>query len=217
MPVPLTINGHPVDQIKLDDVYYAVFAKKYVKSSVARENNRSAHCLDLDWIGQSAQGPPEANADSNTTDMKKAKTGKVIDLSEVKAGTKDRQNEPAVEPPLQDDPMGAQLDSAKTNNNDIQNEPPSEQARASNSFWKPKKTSKRKQEDLAKSWASENLFDHLRDLQLKTLLVKFSDPQRQAYHVMMGDIPHLTSSDLSTSIKRTQTKDGRLDWHPDNL
>ncbi|KAH9071720.1 hypothetical protein Ae201684P_009139 [Aphanomyces euteiches] len=33
----------------------------------------------------------------------------------------------------------------------------------------------------------------------------------------MGDIPHLTSSDLSTSIKRTQTKDGRLDWHPDNL
>ncbi|KAH9072418.1 hypothetical protein Ae201684P_015604 [Aphanomyces euteiches] len=113
--------------------------------------------------------------------------------------------------------MGAQLDSAKTNNNDIQNEPPSEQARASNSFLKPKKTSKRKQEDLAKSWASENVFDHLRDLQLKTLLVKFSDPQRQAYHVTMGDIPHLTSSDLSTSIKRTQTKDGRLDWHPDNL
>ncbi|KAH9088215.1 hypothetical protein Ae201684P_015550 [Aphanomyces euteiches] len=131
--------------------------------------------------------------------MKKAKTGKVIDLSEVNAGTKDQQNElPAVEPPWQDDPMGAQLDSAKTNNNDIQNEPPSEQARASNSFLKPKKTSKRKQEDLVKSWASENLFDHLRDLQLKTLLVKFSDPQRQAYH-------------------RTQTKDGRLDWHPDNL
>ncbi|KAH9108138.1 hypothetical protein AeMF1_016635, partial [Aphanomyces euteiches] len=175
MPVPLTINGHPVDQIKLDDVYYAVFAKNYVKSSVARENNRSAHCLDLDWIGQSAQGPPEANADSNTTDVKKAKTGKVIDLSEVNAGTKDQQYEPAVEPPLQDDPMGAQLDSSKTNNNDIQNEPPSEQARASNSFLKPKKTSKRKQEDLAKSCASENLFDHLRDLQLKTLLVKFSD------------------------------------------
>ncbi|CAK4489621.1 unnamed protein product, partial [Aphanomyces euteiches] len=106
MPTPHTINGHPVDQIKLDDVYYAVFAKNYVKSSVARENNRSAHCLYLDWIGQSAQGPPEANADSNTTDLKKAKTGKVIDLSEVNAGTKDQQNEPAVEPPFQDDPMG---------------------------------------------------------------------------------------------------------------
>ncbi|KAH9108107.1 hypothetical protein AeMF1_016663, partial [Aphanomyces euteiches] len=126
MPVPLTINGHPVDQIKLDNVYYAVFAKNYVKSSVARENNRSAHCLDLDWIGQSAQGPPEANADSNTTDMKKAKTGKVIDLSEVNAGTKDQQYEPAVEPPLQDDPMGAQLDSSKANNNLNENEPPSE-------------------------------------------------------------------------------------------
>ncbi|KAH9119658.1 hypothetical protein LEN26_011507 [Aphanomyces euteiches] len=112
--------------------------------------------------------------------------------------------------------MGAQLDSSKTNNNLNPNEPPSEQARDSNSFLKPKKTIKLKQEDLAKSWASENLFDHLRDLQLKTLLVKFSDPQRQAYHVTIGDIPHLTSSDLSTSIKRTQTKEGRLDWHPDN-
>ncbi|KAG9398950.1 hypothetical protein AC1031_012272 [Aphanomyces cochlioides] len=218
MPVPFTINGHPVDQIKLDDVYYAVFAKNYVKSSVARENNRCAHCLDLDWIEESAQGPPEANADLNTTNMKKAKTGKVIDLSEVNPGTNEQQNEQqSVEQPLQDDPMGALFDSSKTNNNLIQNEPPSEQARASNSFLKPKKTSKRKQEDLAKSWASDNLFDHLRDLQLKTLLVKFSDPQRQAYHVTIGDIPHLTSSDLSTSIKRTQTKDGRLDWHPDNL
>ncbi|KAG9416788.1 hypothetical protein AC1031_001173 [Aphanomyces cochlioides] len=218
MPVPLTINRHPVDQIKLDDIYYAVFAKNYVKSSVARENNRSAHCLDLDWIEESAQGPPEANGDSNTTNMKKAKTGKVIDLSEVNPGTNELQNEQeSVEQPLQDDPMGALFDSSKTNNNLIQNEPPSEQARASNSFLKPKKTSKRKQEDLAKSWASDNLVDHLRDLQLKTLLVKFSDPQRQAYHVTIGDIPHLTSSDLSTSIKRTQTKDGRLDWHPDNL
>ena len=215
LPSPLKINGHPIDQLKLDGVYYAVFAKDYVKSTVPRENNRSAHCLDLDWLENPAQGPSEHPVGEPQPEAKRPKQGKVIDLTEVLPGV--AQTAPHVQSPKQDDDMGVASEQPHQGPTTIL--PPSAIASksATTAFEKPKKVVKRKQDDLAKSWVSQNLFDHLRELQVSTSLVPFSMPSRQAYRVTIGNIPELTSNDLSTSIKRTQVKDGRLDWHPDNL
>lgn len=215
LPSPLKINGHPIDQLKLDGVYYAVFAKDYVKSTVPRENNRSAHCLDLDWLENPAQGPPEQPVGGPQPEAKRSKQGKVIDLTEILPGV--AQTVPQVQSPKQDDDMGVPPEQPHQGPTAVL--PPSTvtSKSATTAFEKPKKTAKRKQDDLAKSWVSDNFFDHLRDLQANTSLVQFSFPNRQVYRVTIGSIPELTSNDLSASIKRTQVKDGRLDWHPDNL
>ncbi|ETV90086.1 hypothetical protein H310_15082, partial [Aphanomyces invadans] len=120
-----------VDQLKMDDVYYAVFAKEYVKSSVQRENH-----------------------------PKRPKQGKVIDLCEIQPGGSN--SEFQAQSPLQEDDMETSLD---------QQPPFVIPTTAKNAtFEKPKKAAKRKKDDLVKTWVTDNLFEHLRDVQVNTSL-----------------------------------------------
>ncbi|ETV90181.1 hypothetical protein H310_14978 [Aphanomyces invadans] len=72
-PGPLVINGHPVDQIKLQGVYYGVFTRDYVKSPSPRRGKVSVHCLDLDnFPGQ--QGFIGTRLSTPDADNKRQKT-----------------------------------------------------------------------------------------------------------------------------------------------
>ncbi|RHY18886.1 hypothetical protein DYB32_010315 [Aphanomyces invadans] len=72
-PGPLVINGHPVDQIKLQGVYYGVFTRDDAKSPSPRRGNVSIHCLDLDnFPGQ--QGFIGTRLSTSDADNKRQKT-----------------------------------------------------------------------------------------------------------------------------------------------
>ncbi|KAG9408875.1 hypothetical protein AC1031_020719 [Aphanomyces cochlioides] len=130
----------------LDGVYYAVFVKDYVKSTVPRENNRSAHCLDLDWLENPVQAPPEQPVGEPQPEAKRPKQGKVIDLTKVLPGG--AQSISQVQSPKQDEDMGMPPELLHQGPTNVLPPTIGTTKSATTAFEKPKKTAKRKQDDL---------------------------------------------------------------------
>ncbi|EFX60580.1 hypothetical protein DAPPUDRAFT_123651, partial [Daphnia pulex] len=212
-----------MDQLKLDGVYYSVFTKDFTKTTHPRQNNRSPHCLDLDWF-ESRINPAEpvshaTPVDDNVSPPKRPKQNDT-DGSQPNPIEDNIRSHNQKQLGNNENQQGSQatLPARKENMQARSIVPPRPHQDEEMEFTTPKKLLKRKKEDGSRgSWKSENLFDNLKEVSIRTEAVTWPGNDKFQSYVIQVKFPEPNMYDSQASIKKAIIGNDRLSWHPDHL
>ncbi|RHY24564.1 hypothetical protein DYB32_008797 [Aphanomyces invadans] len=199
----LIVNGHPIDQLKLDGHKYNVFTKHF-KRSTARAGFHSPHCLDFDDLDtrfnpqppHQTAAPPSGEsipkrprvANSSPTSLPRKTHGDMEGDMEV-------DNQTALPPSTTRVPTVEAQDFVLATR--TKRKSPSDDTRV-------------------ESWASYNFFDNLRDIQASVKFIDHQGGSRTRFYIPVVD--SVPSQFPTTSyIRQQRVESNRLQWHPDNL
>ncbi|KAF0710516.1 Aste57867_5520 [Aphanomyces stellatus] len=216
VPNALVVNGHPVDQIKLDGVFYAVFTKDYMKSPHPKQGGRSVHFIDLDGEadGEIDQGGTQSNKRHKQT----------IEAATLVLSSPDVQPSLVEPSPTINFSDSSTCDPRVVIQQAQQPRPsapskPVEVGPREMEFEEPRKP-KRKARDISttpKPWATLNFFDPLQGGQDIMHPVKWPYALPIRTYVVSISFPTNMSVPDDAHIKRMGISNKKLDWHPDNM